>query len=408
MPRIGGAALLALFALALAARLAAVLRVGLTSVQFGDGPAYLFAARFLATTGEYPSTTDVGFFRPPGYPAFLVLATLGNPSNVAAAKLAGVLVGALSILILVFLSARIFRSRGLAIATGALAAVNPDFLVVASDVQSETLFLFLLLAAAFLLLAAVDRPSSSASLLSGIALGLAALTRPTALVFVLLLLAPLLDRRYPRRVRAHIAGAAVLGFLLAVCPWTLRNAVRFHEFIPVNDAGGRAFYEGNSVWARRYYEIGTRAEYARWSVAMDRDIRERLGRLEAAGALSPRGRSRAFARMGVQDIRDDPGAALRLFARKAWQWARPYPTTWFWPARVVVLVGIFYGALTVLAAIGLARPERPGVCAFAAAVLVLSLAVHVLIIVVWRYRIPFWDPVLILYAVPGGAKILGR
>jgi hypothetical protein len=26
------------------------------------------------------------------------------------------------------------------------------------------------------------------------------------------------------------------------------------------------------------------------------------------------------------------------------------------------------------------------------------MAAHVAIIVVWRYRIPYWDPVLILYA----------
>ena len=397
-----------LFLVSLAARLAAVLRVGLTSVAFGDGPAYLYAARFLARTGRYPATTDVGFFRPPGYPAFLVLATFGDPSNVALAKVANVVLGALSVVILVALSARIFRSRAIAIATGALAAVNPNFLLISSDIQSEPLFLFLLLSAAFLLLAAADRPSSSLALVAGVALGLAALTRPTALPFGAFLLAPMLDRRYPARARAHIAGAGVLGLLLAVGPWTLRNAVEFHEILPVSDAGGRALYEGNSIWTRRYYELESLAAYRDWNAALDRDIRVRLGSLEAAGPLSPGRRSRAFRDMAIAEARTDPASALRLLGRKAWQWVKPWPTTWFWPAPVVLLVGLFYGGLYLLAGAGLVRPLRPGVSAFALATLAASLLLHVLIIVVWRYRIPFWDPVLVLYAVPGGAKIFDR
>ena len=399
---------MALFLVSLAARLAAVLRVGLTSVAFGDGPAYLYAARFMARTGRYPATTDVGFFRPPGYPAFLVLATFGDPSNVALAKVANVVLGALSVVILVALSARIFRSRAIAIATGALAAVNPNFLLISSDIQSEPLFLFLLLSAAFLLLAAADRPSSSLALVAGVALGLAALTRPTALPFGAFLLAPMLDRRYPARARAHIAGAGVLGLLLAVGPWTLRNAVEFHEILPVSDAGGRALYEGNSIWTRRYYELESLAAYRDWNAALDRDIRVRLGSLEAAGPLSPGRRSRAFRDMAIAEARTDPASALRLLGRKAWQWVKPWPTTWFWPGPVVLLVGLFYGGLYLLAGAGLVRPLRPGVSAFALATLAASLLLHVLIIVVWRYRIPFWDPVLVLYAVPGGAKIFDR
>jgi len=33
------------------------------------------------------------------------------------------------------------------------------------------------------------------------------------------------------------------------------------------------------------------------------------------------------------------------------------------------------------------------------------LAVHVVILVLWRYRVSYWDPVLLLYGVFGASQI---
>jgi hypothetical protein len=374
----------------------------------GDAPAYLEAARHLAQTGEYPTTTDLGFFRAPGYPAFLVLATLGNPQRLALAKLANVGLGCLAVLVLAGLSARIFRSRSIALATGIAAALSPGLILISSDVQSEPLFLVLLLAAAFLLLTAVDRPSSTQALLAGVALGLSALTRPSSLALIPFLFAPLADRRYPMRVRSHLVGAALLGVVFSVGPWTLRNAVVFREWIPICDADGRALYEGNSIWAHRYYALESRDQYAAWLAAEGQDLRRKADELEARGIVSPARRSRAFRDMALQQIRADPSGAFLLMLRKAWFWLRPYPTTWYHSAPVVWSTGIYYGVLFVLAFVGFRSARRSGVRLFALGTLAVTLAVHVAIIVVWRYRIPYWDPVLLLYAVPGGAKIVGR
>jgi 4-amino-4-deoxy-L-arabinose transferase-like glycosyltransferase len=315
-------------------------------------------------------------------------------------------VGAAAVLLLAALSARVFRSRSTALATGVLAAVHPSFLLICDDIQSEPLFLLCVLGAGWLLLAAVDRPSSNLAVAAGVSLGLAALTRSTALAFGIFLAAPLANRRYPPRVRAHLAAAALLGFALALAPWTLRNYRRFHEWLPVNDAGGLSLYHGNSVWTRSFYKIRSREEYVRWVGDLDRDMRRRLAAIEIHGPLSPGQRSRAFARMAIAESRADPGGTLRMFAEKAWQWSRPYPTPWFWPMPVVAVIGVYYTALYVLAAFGLARAARRGVAWFAAATLVASMAIHVLFLVVWRYRIPYWDPVLLLYAAAGGARIV--
>jgi 4-amino-4-deoxy-L-arabinose transferase-like glycosyltransferase len=387
-------------------RLAAVLATGPGTSAFGDAHAYVFAATSLVENGRYPDSTDFRFFfRPPLYPVFLAAATLGHPACVPCGRLANAAVGALVPLVLAVLSARIFRRRGVAVATGVFAAVHPPFVLASSEIQSEPLFMVLLLSAGFLLLAASDRPSSNLAVLAGAALGLAALTRASALVLAPLLLAPLADRRWPTRARAHLAASATLGFAVALAPWVARNLAVYGEPILSSDAIGYSLYHGNSEWTRRYYAVRSRTEFAAWENGADLDARRRLVALERekGRALTPHERSAGFAREALATMRADPSGAARLFARKAWQWARPYPTPWLWPAWVVAGTSALYLALDALAVVGLIRCPRRGVAAFCVGVLALAMALHVVLEVVWRYRMPYWDPVLILFGVFGAA-----
>jgi len=391
----------AIFLLALVVRLAATAAAGFATPAFGDADRYLFAASELARHGRYPDRTEPYFFRPPAYPLFLVAATLGRPESVARAKAANAVLGAAGALLLAMLSARIFGRRPIAVATGLVAAVHPSFVLLATDVQSEPLFLVFLLSSGLLLLSAADGASGSRALAAGAILGLAALTRPSALALAPLLAAPLFDRRRPAGARLRVAAVAVAGLVLALVPWTLRNAARYQELIPVSDAGGVSLYAGNSSWTRRFYAVRSREEYARWLEDFDRDLRGRLASIEQAGGVSPGRRSAAFARMALDEARADPLASLRLLATKAGHWVRPYPTPWFWPLPVVAAIGVLYVLLYVFAARGLWRASRRGVAAFCVAVLLVSMLVHVALQVVWRYRVPYWDPVLLLYGVFG-------
>ena len=296
------------------------------------------------------------------------------------------------------LAAAIFRRRGVSLVTGVAAAFHPGFVFLCTDIQSEPLFLVFLLWAGWCLLMAADRPSSNLAILAGVALALAALTRPSALVLAPLLLAPLADRRHPRRVRLHVAASALLGFVGALAPWTLRNALAYHELVPVNDAGGSAFYQGNSDWMVRFYDLKTQEEYRRWSTEMFADLEKKTREIESAAPGSPTAKSRFFVREAIAERRADPGSWRKLLLHKTWDWLRPYPNPLFWPRWIVWGTGIFYTALTLLAIVGLARPVRRGVRGFAIGYWILTMAAHVAIIVVWRYRIPYWDPVLLLYA----------
>jgi hypothetical protein len=91
---------------------------------------------------------------------------------------------------------------------------------------------------------------------AGIALGLAALTR-VAMLPCLMLLAFVSLLRIPRR-REYLIVA--FSGLLMLSPWVIRNAIVFHEFIPMAAAGSginllagtipAPFFTGGSPWQR--------------------------------------------------------------------------------------------------------------------------------------------------------------
>jgi hypothetical protein len=113
----------------------------------------------------------------------------------------------------------------------------------------------------------------------------------------------------------------------------------------------------------------------------------------------------ALVRTALEDRRRDPSGTALLFARKFWHWVRPYPML-FWDAPIVVSATLLYTTLFVAAAVGMKAARRRSAVWFSIAVLGISMAVHVCLLVLWRYRVPYWDPVLLLYGVPGASEIL--
>jgi uncharacterized membrane protein len=81
--------------------------------------------------------------------------------------------------------------------------------------------LLLLAGALFLLRFALKRPSSNFAVFSGGCLALATWATPLALAAAPLLAAPLLDRRWPLRARAHLTASGLLGLGLLLLPWAL-------------------------------------------------------------------------------------------------------------------------------------------------------------------------------------------
>lgn len=392
--------------LALAVRLAAITATGWGTTPSGDAEAYMRTAELVLATHAYPDNAEpMPFFRAPGYPVFLLLSTLGHPRAVAVDRAWNALLGTVSVLLLARLAGRLSGSRRVERYAGLLAAVHPAFAFLALGVQSETLTIFFLLLFAGQLFDAVDRSSARDALGAGIFLGLAAMTRPSCLALVPLLAAPLFGKGTSFSRRRGIVAAA-LGLALALGPWTVRNAERFGVFLPVNDQSGFIFWLGNTQINEDYYRLETGEAYDAFTRAFVAEVRSGRVRQIAEENPNPADRSRAFVRDASEWIRGHPREWAHLMGDKVLDWLRPWASPLRWPAPVVAGTAAWYLALALLAAVGLVRERRAGVRLAALAVLLLSMAAHVATLVVWRYRMVFWDPVLVIWGSAGAAALL--
>lgn len=234
-----------ILAVALAARLAYVtVIVGLGSPPTYDGIGYDMLAVHLLETGTYGVEHPTAF-RPPGYPIFLAGVYLLFGHSYPAVRLVQALLDAATCVLVYAIGTELFNRR-----VGFLAAVglslHPLQVYMVGEFYSETLsFLFQALA---LWLAArmVRHRGWILPLLLGVFLAATPLTRPTATLWVPLMLLWGLLRPLPWKLRLRDVGLVLVGLVLLFGPWTVRNFLVFGEFIPVASLGGVGVWAGNN------------------------------------------------------------------------------------------------------------------------------------------------------------------
>ncbi len=126
-------------------------------------------------------------------------------------------------------------------------AIYPATIEYTGMLMTEPLAATLLAGAILAILWAADAVSPWRWMVPGLTLGALALVRPEYLAIgaLLALLVFLRQRRHSDWRRALLAGAiVVLGIVVVVAPWTVRNAVVFHRFVAVSTGGGQVLYAG--------------------------------------------------------------------------------------------------------------------------------------------------------------------
>ena len=230
--------------LALALRLALALADPV--VLSGDAVDYQRHAVSIATTGHYPPTTlaspgTPSAFRPPGFPYLLggLYALIGV--HPLAGRVVEALLGTLTVGLLALLGLAVWNRRVGLIAAG-LAAVFLPLIGLDGSLLSEPLFLPLELGFVLTLAMCVRGPGQVGwALLTGAICGLAVLTRAVADVWILVAVAAAMLSTVGtgRRIRQGLAVLA--SFLVVLSPWLIRDAVAFHQFVPVSTEGGLTF-----------------------------------------------------------------------------------------------------------------------------------------------------------------------
>ena len=171
------------------------------------------------------------------------------------ARLVLAMIGSLAVLFTYLIGRRLWRP--LASLLGAtVIAIYPALLEYQGMLMSEPLAATLLSAAALALLWAADTGTGRSSprratlarwLIPGVLLGALTLTRPEYLGVAVLLAVLVFARGLGDQWRRTLAQAAVLlmGMVMIVMPWTIRNAVALDRFVPVSTGGGQVLFAGS-------------------------------------------------------------------------------------------------------------------------------------------------------------------
>ena len=273
-----------------------------------DALTYLEQARLIAA-GDLLGG-DGAFWQPPMFPYFLApFLWLFGDGVFVAVRVAHALLGAFSCLLLYRLALRALPSPTAAAAAASAMALWGPLVYFEGELLSVALEVFLYLLLLVLLVGAREGTGIARWGAAGFVGGLAAVTRPNIILF-LLLAACALPWLRPRPAAGRYLRqllAALVGFACVVGPVTWRNAAVGGEFVLVSANGGVNFYIGNNAASDSTVAIHPGMH---WERLMAEPVE--------AGYESPGERSAYFMRRAFADISSDYLAWTGLLAEKAW------------------------------------------------------------------------------------------
>ena len=242
MHRKFGGRLAAIVLLAVGLRVLYALRYA-PDLGWGDGTTFHLLANLLADGHgfigaqqyEFAGVTEPTAEHPPLYPLLLAAFSKLGLTTWTAHRLVSCALGAAMVTAVGFLGRRVGGERA-GLLAAAIAALYPLLIIQQGMVGSEALYALMValtLLAAFRLL---DRPSAGRAAALGGIIGLSALTRTEALLFLPLLTLPVVLLARERRWRN--LGIACLTALLAIAPWTIRSSAEFDQPVFTTNVGG--------------------------------------------------------------------------------------------------------------------------------------------------------------------------
>jgi hypothetical protein len=351
--------------LILVALVAILLRLAIVGPKIGglvdDPDHYVDLARSLTQSHQYALRGKPTAYRPPLYP--VVLAALlfddqtppGHPlltktqMSWRIAVLHGLL-GAGAAYLTTIAARRFGLSPRLALVAGLIVAVDPLLVIQARAIMTETLAAFLIAWA----IAASGKTGWRGAIETGLALGLAALCRPSTLACSALAIAFLLGRGSESR-KTRLAHATLTSFVivLILTPWAIRNRLVLGEFVWTTTHGGYTLALANNP--DYYRDVLHGPPDAVWD-----ETKQRAWALEitqATDGMSEPAADRWLARSGWNIMRTRPGDFWAAScARIARFWAiSPSWRVYDFKTRLIVLAWNI--PLFAFMLIGLSRPD---------------------------------------------------
>jgi hypothetical protein len=250
---------------------------------------------------------------PPGYSILLAIVYAVAGESNSAVQLVQITCDALCS-VLIFLIVAELISAGAGFLAGMLAALSPQFAWNSVLLLPDSLSVFPILLAVYLLTRAVKRPRLLTIISAGVFIGLSCWLRANAL-----LLAPFTACAclllFERGRRLRFGAALLLGALLTIAPLTIRNAIVLRHFIPLSLGAGQTFLEGIADYDRegRFGVPATDMGIMKWEA-------ETFNRPDYYGTLfNPDGvwRERMRLRRGLSIVTSHPVWFAGVMARRA-------------------------------------------------------------------------------------------
>ena len=217
---------------------------------FADSHSYWLLAQTIVRDQPYEfGGPEFKIFRTPGYPLLLagLFAVVGDDPSVLWARGLSAVLGVATIVGVACLGRQLFDKRAAWLAA-LLAMCYPGAVAMSVMVLSEAPFVPCLVAQLngwiFAWKSGRRDVQAVGALLAGVAAGGATLMRPSWLLFTPLVLALALLLGPDRRRHAWLGAWLMLGLVLAMAPWWVRNYRIAGRFVPTTLQVGASLYDG--------------------------------------------------------------------------------------------------------------------------------------------------------------------
>lgn len=304
----------------------------------------------------------------PGYPFFLYVIYLFSPQNFLLVKVIQILLSTFSAYIIFNIGSYIFSRR-----EGILASLIFTFHPYAIDqclhLQTAQLYIFLSATSIFFLLKYHKTKTKNKIrdlFYSGVLVGLGTLTRPNLILLVPVVIAWLVLDDWKIKAILKPASVFIFAFSLAMTPWTIRNYMKYDEFIWGTAGGGANFFTANShvVYEALTTDDPKRFHYLNYEANHIENTNAAVQKFERKynySRLSPKMKEKLWYNEAFVYIENNPSEFFKLVVYKVLNYLRPWLKPMAWPKKYVILSGIINVPVLVFGLgglfLGLRNPE---------------------------------------------------
>jgi len=360
--------------------------------------------------------TEINFHSSPAYPYFIALIFWLSKNNFFVLGIVQILIGSVNCLLIFLLAKKITKGKNTpAFIAGVMAALYGILAFFDADILAIFFTLVFVTLTLLLLIEAHQSHRRSLALLAGIALGCAALDRTNIVLFAPVA-AWFLASEFSLKLKSWKWKPAILfivGTILVIIPFTLRNYFVGNDFVLVSSNAGINLYIGNNPKANGVFNLPQESGLSNYDLY--RSSGETAER-ETGRQLKPSQVSRFWMKKAVSFIVEHPATAVTLAWRKfllLWNFYEvPNHLNFYYirakSAPILHMLFVGFWLVAPLAVVGIAWKWKQGLKVYDK-LLIAFLITYMLSLLPFfitaRYRLPM-VPVLIVFASVTVVEIL--